>query len=72
MDEPTAALGVEETGQALDLIRRVCERGSPVILISREMPNVFGFTGRISNVRLGRRVAVVTLRRHSMAEVLRS
>src|SRR5439155_13344556 len=35
MDEPTAALGVKETGQVIDLIKRVRERGLPVILISR-------------------------------------
>src|SRR5205814_2204705 len=38
MDEPTAALGVKETGQVIDLIRRVRERGLPVILISHDMP----------------------------------
>ena len=41
MDEPTAALGVKETHMVLDLIRRVRERGLPVILISHNMPNVF-------------------------------
>ena len=60
MDEPTAALGVKETGQVLDLIRRVRERGLPVILISHDMPNVFALADRILIMRLGRRVAVVT------------
>jgi fructose transport system ATP-binding protein len=70
MDEPTAALGVKETGQVLDLISRVRERGLPVILISHDMPNVFGLADRISIMRLGRRVAVVTPRSHSMADAV--
>ncbi len=70
MDEPTAALGVKETGQVLDLIRRVRERGLPVILISHDMPNVFELADRIQIMRLGRRVAVVTPATHSMAEAV--
>ena len=70
MDEPTAALGVKETGQVLDLIRRVRERGLPVILISHDMPNVFELADRIQIMRLGRRVAVVTPGSHSMAEAV--
>ena len=60
MDEPTAALGVKETRQVLDLILRVRERGLPVILISHDMPHVFELADRIHIMRLGRRVAVVT------------
>ena len=70
MDEPTAALGVKETGQVLDLIRRVRERGLPVILISHDMPHVFELADRISIMRLGRRVAVVTPQTHSMSEAV--
>ena len=55
MDEPTAALGVRETRQVLDLIRRVRDRGLPVILISHNMPNVFEVADRIHIQRLGRR-----------------
>ena len=53
MDEPTAALGVKETRQVLDLIRRVRERGLPVILISHDMPHVFELADRIHIMRLG-------------------
>ena len=60
MDEPTAALGVKETGQVLDLIKRVRDRGLPVILISHDMPHVFELADRIQIMRLGRRVAIVT------------
>jgi len=70
MDEPTAALGVKETGQVLDLIRRVRERGLPVILISHDMPNVFELADRITIMRLGKRVAIVTPQSHSMAEAV--
>jgi len=70
MDEPTAALGVKETQQVLDLIRRVRERGLPVILISHDMPHVFELADRIHIMRLGRRVAVVTPKSHSMPEAV--
>jgi fructose transport system ATP-binding protein len=70
MDEPTAALGVKETGQVLDLIRRVRDRGLPVILISHDMPHVFELADRIQIMRLGRRVAVVTPQTHTMPEAV--
>src|SRR5439155_20631756 len=59
MDEPTAALGVKETGQVVDLIRRIRERGIPVILISHDMPHVWEVADRIHIQRLGRRIAVI-------------
>jgi fructose transport system ATP-binding protein len=70
MDEPTAALGVKETRQVLDLIARVRERGLPVILISHDMPHVFELADRIQIMRLGRRVALVTPQSHSMNEAV--
>jgi fructose transport system ATP-binding protein len=70
MDEPTAALGVKESGQVLDLIRRVRDRGLPVVLISHNMPQVFEIADRIHVQRLGRRVAVVKPNDHSMSEVV--
>jgi fructose transport system ATP-binding protein len=70
MDEPTAALGVKETGQVVDLIRRVRDRGLPVILISHDMPHVFELADRIQIMRLGRRVAVVTPKTHTMPEAV--
>jgi len=60
LDEPTAALGVRESGQVLKLIRDLRDRGLPVILISHNMPHVFEVADRIHIQRLGRRVAVVT------------
>ena len=70
MDEPTAALGVKETRQVIDLILRVRERGLPVILISHDMPHVFELADRIQIMRLGKRVAVVTPQTHSMPEAV--
>jgi fructose transport system ATP-binding protein len=70
MDEPTAALGVRESAQVLELIKRVRDNGLPVILISHNMPHVFEVADRIHIHRLGRRVAVVTPQSHTMHEVV--
>ena len=70
LDEPTAALGVRETGQVLKLIRDLRDRGLPVILISHNMPNVFEVADRIHIQRLGRRVAVVTPKSHSPSDAV--
>ncbi|GAA3619654.1 ATP-binding cassette domain-containing protein [Nonomuraea rosea] len=70
MDEPTAALGVKESGQVLDMIKRVRDRGTPVVLISHNMPHVFEIADRIHVQRLGRRVAEIAPGDHSMAEVV--
>jgi fructose transport system ATP-binding protein len=70
MDEPTAALGVKETRQVLDLILQVRDRGLPVILISHDMPHVFEVADRIHIMRLGRRVAIVTPKTHTMPEAV--
>ena len=70
MDEPTAALGVKESGQVLELIKRVRDNGLPVILISHNMPHVFEIADRIHIHRLGKRVAVVDPKEHSMHDVV--
>src|SRR5829696_8110606 len=57
MDEPTAALGVVQTRNVLDLIRRVRETGLSVVLISHNMPEVLEVADRIEVLRLGERVA---------------
>ncbi|MEA2278911.1 MAG: simple sugar transport system ATP-binding protein [Solirubrobacteraceae bacterium] len=57
MDEPTAALGVVQTRNVLDLIGRVREQGLAVVLISHNMPEVFEVADRIEVLRLGQRVA---------------
>jgi fructose transport system ATP-binding protein len=70
LDEPTAALGVRESNQVLQLIRDLRDRGLPVILISHNMPHVFDIADRIHIQRLGRRVAVVEPATCSMQEAV--
>jgi fructose transport system ATP-binding protein len=70
LDEPTAALGVKEGNMVLELIRRVRDRGLPVILISHNMPHVFEIADRIHIQRLGKRVAVVDPRHISMSDTV--
>ena len=70
MDEPTAALGVRESGMVLDLIREVRARGTPVVLISHNMPQVFEIADRLHVMRLGRRVATITPASHTMTEAV--
>ncbi len=70
LDEPTAALGVKESGLVLQLIRDLRDKGMPVILISHNMPHVFEVADRIHIQRLGRRVAVVTPQTHTMSEAV--
>ena len=70
LDEPTAALGVREGGRVLQLIRDVRDRGLPVILISHDIPHVFEVADRVHIQRLGRRIAVVTPRTHTMTEAV--
>jgi simple sugar transport system ATP-binding protein len=57
MDEPTAALGVMQTGRVLDLIRHVRDQGIAVVLISHNMSQVIEIADRVEVLRLGRRVA---------------
>ncbi len=70
MDEPTAALGVKESGMVLDLIRNVKARGVPVILISHNLPHVFEVADRIQVMRLGRRAGVIRPRQQTMDDVV--
>ncbi|HEX6355644.1 MAG TPA: ATP-binding cassette domain-containing protein [Actinophytocola sp.] len=57
LDEPTAALGVEQTAQVLDLIRRLRERGLAVLLVSHNLADVRAVSDRVVVLRLGRNVA---------------
>jgi simple sugar transport system ATP-binding protein len=57
MDEPTAALGVVQTRNVLDLIKRVRDTGLAVVLISHNMPEVMEVSDRVEVLRLGERVA---------------
>jgi len=70
MDEPTAALGVKEGNMVLELIRRVRDKGLPVVLISHNMPHVFEVSDRIHIARLGKRAAVVNPKHISMSDTV--
>jgi fructose transport system ATP-binding protein len=70
MDEPTAALGVKEGNMVLELIRRVRDKGLPVVLISHNMPHVFEVADRIHIARLGKRAAVVNPKHISMSDTV--
>jgi ABC-type sugar transport system ATPase subunit len=58
LDEPTAALGVAQTEQVLELVRRLGQQGLAVILISHNLHDVFETADRITVLRLGRNVGV--------------
>jgi D-xylose transport system ATP-binding protein len=61
LDEPTAALGVAQTRQVLDLIRRLREQGLAVVVISHNLDDVFEVCDRVVVLRLGKRVASLDL-----------
>lgn len=56
-DEPTAALGVVQTHNVLEMARHVADRGLAVVFVSHSMPDVLSVSDRIEVLRLGRRVA---------------
>jgi fructose transport system ATP-binding protein len=70
LDEPTAALGVRESGQVLELVRTLRDKGVPVIIISHNMPHVFEIADRIHIQRLGRRAATITPETHTMTQAV--
>lgn len=70
LDEPTAALGVAQTRQVLELIRSLRGRGLGVVVISHNLADVFSVADRIVVLRLGRKVAEFDADRTSEAEVV--
>jgi fructose transport system ATP-binding protein len=70
LDEPTAALGVRESNQVLQLVRDLRDRGLPVILISHNMPHVFDVADRIHIQRLGKCAATITPESHTMTDAV--
>ncbi|NUU24703.1 MAG: sugar ABC transporter ATP-binding protein, partial [Streptomycetaceae bacterium] len=59
LDEPTAALGVAQTAQVLELVRRLADAGLAVLLVSHNMNDVFAVSDRIAVLYLGRMAAQV-------------
>ena len=70
MDEPTAALGVKESRRVLELIQDVKSKGTPIVLISHNMPHVFEVADRIHIHRLGKRCAVVDPKTCTMSDAV--
>src|SRR3954466_16421434 len=70
MDEPTAALGVVQTRNVLDQIKRVRDQGLAVVLISHNLPEIFEVADRIEVLRLGERVARLRPADVSMEDVV--
>ena len=70
LDEPTAALGVRESNQVLDLIKELRHQGMPVLLISHNMPHVFDVADRIQIQRLGRSAGIISPRTHTMDQAV--
>ncbi|MGH2663269.1 MAG: ATP-binding cassette domain-containing protein [Actinomycetota bacterium] len=70
LDEPTAALGVAQTRQVLDLVRRLAERELGVVLVSHNLHEVFEVADRITVLRLGQRVAMLERSQTNQQEVV--
>ncbi|WP_116215997.1 ATP-binding cassette domain-containing protein [Streptomyces olivoreticuli] len=70
LDEPTAALGVEQTAQVLDLVERLRERGLGVILISHNMADVRAVADRVAVLRLGCNNGTFEVRATSQEEII--
>ncbi|MGW6918612.1 ATP-binding cassette domain-containing protein [Kitasatospora sp. NPDC054939] len=70
LDEPTAALGVEQTAQVLDLVERLRERGLGVILISHNMADVKAVADTVAVLRLGRNNGVFDVAGTSHEEII--
>jgi D-xylose transport system ATP-binding protein len=70
LDEPTAALGVAQTRQVLDLVRRLAEEKLAVVLISHNMSDVFEVADKITVLRLGQNVAEFTTQETTQRDVV--
>ena len=70
LDEPTAALGVAQTRQVLDLVRRLGEQGLAVVLVSHNLNDVFEVADRITVLRLGRSVGVYEKDKTTVEEIV--
>jgi D-xylose transport system ATP-binding protein len=70
LDEPTAALGVAQTRQVLDLVRRLADRGLAVVIISHNLHDIFEVGDRITVLRLGQSVALYEREKTNQQEVV--
>ncbi len=70
LDEPTAALGVAQTRQVLDLVKTLRDKGLAVVIISHNLHDIFEVADRITVLRLGERVNVFDARNTTQQEVV--
>jgi D-xylose transport system ATP-binding protein len=70
LDEPTAALGVAQTRQVLDLVKRLAERDLGVVIVTHNLHDVFEVADRITVLRLGQRVALLERAKTTQEEVV--
>ena len=70
MDEPTASLGVAETQRVEELIRRLRDRGTAILLISHSLEQVFGLADRICVLRRGKQVGIRTAAQTTGEEIV--
>ncbi len=72
LDEPTAALGVAQTRQVLDLVARLAQQGLAVVLISHNLHDIFEVGTRITVLRLGRSIAVYERAKTTQQEIVQA
>jgi D-xylose transport system ATP-binding protein len=72
LDEPTAALGVAQTRQVLNLIKRLREQGLAVVVISHNLADIFEVVDRAIVLRLGKRVGTFPIKESTPAQVVAS
>jgi D-xylose transport system ATP-binding protein len=70
LDEPTAALGVAQTRQVLELVKRLADQGLGVVIISHNLHDIFEVATRITVLRLGRSVAIYEREKTTQQEVV--
>jgi ABC-type sugar transport system ATPase subunit len=70
LDEPTAALGVRETGQVLEVIAGLREQDVSVIIVSHNMQQLMSVADRITVMRLGRSIATRTVKDTDVSEIV--
>ena len=72
LDEPTAALGVAQTQQVLDLVTRLADQGLAVVLISHNLHDIFAVAHRITVLRLGRSIGVYERSKTTQQELVQA
>jgi len=72
LDEPTAALGVAQTRQVLELVKRLANQGLAVVLVSHNLHDIFEVATRITVLRLGRNVGVYERDKTTQQEIVQA